>query len=47
MVKTRHDLAEELVSGRASVVQPDRRDFLDRAMEAVRGLLRREERISA
>lgn len=46
-VKTRHELAREMVAGDARILVRDRRPFVDRAMETVRNLLRRGEKISA
>ena len=46
-VKSRRALFHELNQGRAHFVQQEKRPFVDRAMEAVRHLLRREEAKSA
>jgi hypothetical protein len=46
-VKSRDELAREMVVGKARILVQDKRPFVDRAMETVRNLLRRGEKISA
>lgn len=46
-VKTRHELASGMAAGRVRILAQERAPFVDRAMEAVRNLLRRGEKISA
>jgi hypothetical protein len=46
-VKTRHQLVRDLSAGKARILVQDKRPFVDRAMETVRNLLRRGEKISA
>ncbi len=46
-VKTRHELASGMAVGRVRILAQERAPFVDRAMEAVRNLLRRGEKISA
>ena len=46
-VKTRHELASGMAAGRVRILAQERTPFVDRAMEAVRNLLRRGEKISA
>lgn len=46
-VRARLDLARDMAAGKARILVQEKRPFVDRAMEAVRTLLRREEKISA
>ena len=46
-VKSRNTLAQEMVAGKARIIVQEKRPFVDRAMETVRNLLRRQDRISA
>lgn len=46
-VKTRHELASAMAAGRLGIMAQERAPFVDRALEAVRSLLRRGEKISA
>lgn len=47
MVRTREELARDMAAGRARLLRQEKQPFVDRAMEAVRSLLRRGEKISA